>query len=1284
MNNLSVRLLRCLLVLCVTLFARAARADEAALYGGTNWDFLDPKAEMAAAAAITPDQYPDCDDAVVDCRSERVYHADGTAEAQDDNYTKVLTEKGKRDNRTLSISFQLPYNTVTVVKLEVIKPDGAVVPVDVAANSKEAIDDSQMSENIYDPNSKILQVNIPQLEIGDVVHSIVRQPTQRSIIPGQYTEDNLFESESYIRHTSYEVRAPAERPLQCLALRDPVPGTVTYSAATNADQTLVYHWEVSNVPRMYDEPAMPAHANVLQRVLVSTLPDWPSVSKWYWNLSLAHLNATTPAMKDKVTELTAGATNDFNKVQDLFFFVSKKIRYMGRTPETDRPGFEPHDVCLTFDKKYGVCRDKAALLVSLLRIAGLPAYPVLINVGTKLDGEIPEPDFNHAIVCVELTNGVYTLMDPTDENTRQLLPAQDCNQSFLVCRPEGEQLKLSPIIPADQNLMHVTTTGELDNAGTLRAKTELLFDGVNDNEYRDAFAHMKPDDRRRFFERDLKRVMPGAELTSLTLLPENMLDISSPVRAQIEYTVKGMTATGSGKAIVSLPWVGKVFGIVNFILEGTGLEKRKYPLDTFVACGLAEKISIKLADGFTGEVSMPSSTPVDDAGLTYHRTVAFTDQSLECTRELNLKEVEFSPAQYLLLKKTLELMQYDDRKSPILAVSGNLSAPEEASAPETLPPVESNARILDVHKELSVQDAHSATYVVKYSKQILSYNGKVRESEIKVPFNPAVEDAKFLRGVVTSKTGQRQEISTNEISVMDQGWDASAKRYTGGKILVANLPGVDIGSTIEVEFTVASRGKSFLSGFEGFQLPDAMDQKTFDLTAPAGVSLHSFVSGQPGLVTQPGLDELSTNALTQHLEWQTKNAQALPAEQELPPDWTYAAGVGYFIGNASDYYQAVSDALGQHAAKNTQAAQLARQLAAKAGGQLATLTAIRDFIAQSIRDAGPNFTELPLSELSDADTTLADGYGHMADRAILFHAMLTAAGFQPQFVLASGLPPIAGITNVTAQLPLPQDFTAVLVKVSVAGETYYLNDTDQYAHLGATAYDGKLAIELPGQNFATVHAAADCQDKTDTVYGMLLDNSGKTRVEIARYYYGGDFGEKHHFFAELPPEERNRYFQEAVSDVAQGAQPVGGLTTDFTQYPGVEKFTVDINHYCVVDGKNMYFNLPFIPSILPPGADQRALPLFIDGAMDNTTRTEITLAPNFPHPVITPPPGELTTPDGSETAIITETNTAGKYVLTDEFKLAPSIVNPTNYPAMLKLETTLSKKSSRVFLLESE
>ena len=41
---------------------------------------------------------------------------------------------------------------------------------------------------------------------------------------------------------------------------------------------------------------------------------------------------------------------------------------------------------------------------------------------------------------------------------------------------------------------------------------------------------------------------------------------------------------------------------------------------------------------------------------------------------------------------------------------------------------------------------------------------------------------------------------------MDADWSASAKRYTGGKILVANLPGVDIGSTIEVEYEIDHEG----------------------------------------------------------------------------------------------------------------------------------------------------------------------------------------------------------------------------------------------------------------------------------------------------------------------------------------------------------------------------------------------------------------------------------------------------------------------------------------------
>src|SRR5262249_17310955 len=152
----------------------------------------------------------------------------------------------------------------------------------------------------------------------------------------------------------------------------------------------------------------------------------------------------------------------------------------------------------------------------------------------------------------------------------------------------------------------------------------------------EAFAHMKPDDKIRYFERNLKRVMPGAKLKSLKLTPEDMLDVSSAVHAVVDYTAERLIASGRGKAMVNLPWVGQGRGMVNFILGGTGLEKRKYPLQTSVTCGLKEEISIKTAAGFTESVSMPTCSPLDDVSMNYDEHFTFKDGELVGNRQLKL------------------------------------------------------------------------------------------------------------------------------------------------------------------------------------------------------------------------------------------------------------------------------------------------------------------------------------------------------------------------------------------------------------------------------------------------------------------------------------------------------------------------------------------------------------------------------------------------------------------------------------------------------------------------
>jgi hypothetical protein len=760
-----------------------------------------------------------------------------------------------------------------------------------------------------------------------------------------------------------------------------------------------------------------------------------------------------------------------------------------------------------------------------------------------------------------------------------------------------------------------------------------------------------------------------------------MLDVSQEVRAVLEFSVDGLAADGAGMSVVNLPWIGKGLGVVNFILGGAGLDKRKYPMETWVTCGLKEDLSLKLGPGFGQALSLPSCAPVEDDCVSFRESFGAREGSLVCSRELKLKGVEFSPAQYLKLKQTLKDLEYDARKAPVMALApGAAMEPADTTQNSPDPGVESNARLLFSHKELEVADAHTARYRASYSKRILTYAGKIREAEVKIEYNPACQEARLTRAVVISKSGQRQEIAKDEINLMDAGWNASAKRYSGGKILVANLPGVDIGSTIEVEFEIAAKDRAFVAGFEPFQLPDELEQKSFEMTAPADLPITKMICGPPGLLKEQNRSENGK----QVFQWTVQNVKAMPAENQLPPEWVYAAGVAYFAGDPGAYVKELEETMAARSRQRAKAEELARQLTRDTKTRQEAVKAIRDYVAKSIRLAGPVFTQLPLKELSAADTTLADGYGHLADRAILIHSMLGAAGFEPEFVLASMLPPIAGITNVALTFPLPDSFQTPLVRVSVEGQTFYLNDTDQYARLGSTAHDGRLGFRLSDHQWETIQAASDCRDRTETVYSLRLDDTGKTRLAVGRHYFGDEYNAKNRYFSELPPEERKRYYQEIVSNVAQGARPLGDLVTKFDAYPGLEQFTVEIDNYGVVDGKYLYFDLPFRPSLFVAGADRRALPLFIPWQRQESVRTEIELPRGFPRLVMAPKSQTIAAPDGGGCARIRAEDTPGKCVMAHEFETSPAIVPPPDYPAMLKVESALGRKSSRVFLLEKE
>jgi transglutaminase-like putative cysteine protease len=1248
-------------------------------YQGDQWALLDGKQAAAAAAQITSAAFPNCDLALADGRIQCSYHPDGTGEIQEEYFTKVLTFKGKNEVQVQKFYFLLPYSAVKVAALEILKENGAVVPVDVAANSKESIESGQMQANIYNPDSRVLEVNIPGLMPGDVIHWADKYTIARPVIPGEFSQRFGLEGQAFIRHLSLEIQAPADKPLKHILLKNEVPGTVVYSKRPGPEGSTVHHWEVTNVSPITAEPAMPPSQTITQRLLVSTLSDWTAVSKWYWAITKPHLEVVSPEMRQCVAELVSGAASKMEKIKALEDYVAKQVRYTGITLENDRPGFEPHDVKITYARKYGVCRDKAALLVAMLRMAGFEAYPVLTNVGAKIDPEAPDTGFNHAIVAVELKDGQELLLDPTIyENKVGFLSAIEENQSYLVCRPTGDDLKITPVVPAEQNLLRIKTSGVISRSGRMEARSEICFDGFNDTIFREMLVKMRPAEQRDFFEGVLRGLMPGACLSQFSLTPSNMLDTSSALRAEIEYNADAPVVFGAHKAVLTLPWLSKYLSITHSILAGASLAKRKYPLETYIACGLAEDLTLTVPDNFSQILAAPADVRVANSNLSYERHFSFDRHMLQCSKKLVLKTVEFTPPEYLQLKQVLQEQEEEERKVSVFAAKKFKTEPAKAAVAAVTPEAP-DGKTLDENWQLLVKDAHSAILKVRYVRQVLSFSGKKQESEVKLPYNPAAQEVKLISAAVTSPAGERQTISPSEIHLMDGDWNAAAKRYSSRKILVANLPAVEIGSVVEVEYEMIFRGQPCLAGFVPFQTQNELVQKSFRIIAPAGLPLFYRVSGPAGLIGENG----KTEGGRREIFWKAAHVAALAPEQGVPPDWACLAGVSYFVGDPRVCLQEWNQALLERAGKSEQSRKLALELAGKARTKLEAVKAIRDYIAQTIRPAGPSLGELSLDDLSGADTTLSDGYGDQADRAILFYAMLSAAGLKPEFVLATDLPPLAGILKIGKSFPLLAYSQASLVRVAIAGKYYYFNDTDQYDTLGVTAHDGQLAVVLPSLRYITIRAAAGCSDAIQTHYQFSVSNDGNTRIVVQHRYYGRLFGDKAHFFAELTPEKRAQYFQKTVVEITQGARPVGGLSADFGTYPGVEQFTVEIPHYGVADGKFLYLKLPPLPRLFPVSGGRRTLPFFVSCQPLQSIRVDIQLPPAYPAVAIAPESRHFSFPGAAGRVDIATGKAQARLTVDYRFSIQPAVIAPADYLWVQAIENSLEGQAARTLLLEA-
>ena len=240
------------------------------------------------------------------------------------------------------------------------------------------------------------------------------------------------------------------------------------------------------------------------------------------------------------------------------------------------------------------------------------------------------------------------------------------------------------------------------------------------------------------------------------------------------------------------------------------------------------------------------------------------------------------------------------------------------------------------------------------------------------------------------------------------------------------------------------------------------------------------------------------------------------------------------------------------------------------------------------------------------------------------------------------------------------------MRVTVDGETYYLNDTDQYAKLGATGTTagGPRALH-PGAEI--IEAAKECEDRAETDYTLSIRENGQTRVGVTRRYYGDYYAGKNRYFSELPPEERRRYYQEIVSRRGAG-RAAGGRFENAISTPipawSNSRWTSTTTAWWMA---NIFTSIcPSRPACSRRARTSARCRSLFNRTDRNIVRTEIELPQQFRHEVIAPPKPRPERAQRRRSARITATDSPGKWVITDEFATLPAIIEPGNYPAPCK------------------
>ena len=577
---------------------------------------------------------------------------------------KVLTPKGGKKFNVYKYDYDPMSAYAEIQKVVIYYKDGTEK---VLTKNDELDYPAPAGTILWGARQKMVELG--RLEAGDAfeiflfkkgfTYALLQDDDERYIPPmrGHFYDIVPFWSDTYILKKVYQVAIPNTKKTVQYKVYN---GKIDLVKKNLGEKTL-YKFTLNNIKPLYREPNMVSPSDVATKLLISTAPDWYSKSKWFCGVNEDYGSfESTPEIDAKVKEILKGAKSEWDSVSRLNHWVADELRYLGLSMGKGE-GFTLHKGSMDYLDRCGVCKDKAGMLITMLRSAGFTSYPAMTMAGSRID-RIPADQFNHSVVVVKLSDGKWHLLDPTwVPFVREDWSSAEQQQNYLPGIPEGSDLLETPVSPPENHYVKIKATSAVDSAGTLKGEITVEAEGQSDAALRRMFTGSYKALWRSNLEREILSVAPQSRIVSLDYGKDPYDYMAGPIKLKIKYEIRDYAIAGEGE-LVFVPFAGAgVFRrVLGELYINTSLEKRRYPFRDRCSRSVAIEDVTTIPAGYE-LVWKPELKQVDSEAATFEGTIEQKDNSLVLTEKMNYNKRVYQPEEWpgyrdavLMQKKIIE------------------------------------------------------------------------------------------------------------------------------------------------------------------------------------------------------------------------------------------------------------------------------------------------------------------------------------------------------------------------------------------------------------------------------------------------------------------------------------------------------------------------------------------------------------------------------------------------------------------------------------------------------